>query len=96
MHGTVCLAQSAGFHETYQRTAISIVCVDVWIHFTLFDPCLFVQELPPEIAARIAEAERIAAEAEAEAAAYAEHAATMQAEHDLQQQEEHLVKLWSL
>ncbi|KAA6418404.1 MAG: hypothetical protein FRX49_11660, partial [Trebouxia sp. A1-2] len=47
------------------------------------------QELAPEIAARIAEAERIAAEAEAEAAAYAEHAAAIQAEHDLQQQQEH-------
>ncbi len=50
-----------------------------------------VQELAPEIAARIAEAERIAAEAEAEAAAYAEHAAAIQAEHDLQQQQEHQV-----
>ena len=49
------------------------------------------QELAPEIAARIAEAERIAAEAEAEAAAYAEHAAAIQAEHDLQQQQEHQV-----
>ena len=54
--------------------------------------CGFAQELPPEIAARIAEAERIAAEAEAEAAAYAEHAAAIQAEHDLQQQEENLVR----
>ena len=49
------------------------------------------QELAPEIAARIAEAERIAAEAEAEAAAYAEHAAAIQAQHDLQQQQEHQV-----
>lgn len=52
---------------------------------------LCLQELAPEIAARIAEAERIAAEAEAEAAAYAEHAAAIQAEHDLKQQEEHQV-----
>jgi len=49
------------------------------------------QELAPEIAARIAEAERIAAEAEAEAAAYAEHAAAVQAEHDLMQREQHQV-----
>ena len=52
---------------------------------------MWLQELAPEIAARIAEAERIAAEAEAEAAAYAEHAAAIQAEHDLKQQEEHQV-----
>jgi len=52
---------------------------------------LVLQELAPEIAARIAEAERIAAEAEAEAAAYAEHAAAIQAEHDLQQEQEHQV-----
>jgi len=50
-----------------------------------------VQELAPEIAARIAEAERIAAEAEAEAAAYAEHAAAIQLEHELQQEQEHQV-----
>ena len=49
------------------------------------------QELAPEIAARIAEAERIAAEAEAEAAAYAEHAAAVQAEHELKEQEQHQV-----
>lgn len=49
------------------------------------------QELAPEIAARIAEAERIAAEAEAEAAAYAEHAAAIQAEHELQEEQEHQV-----
>ena len=46
------------------------------------------QELAPEVAARIAEAERIAAEAEAEAAAFAEQAAAVQAEHDLKRQEQ--------
>lgn len=46
------------------------------------------QELAPEVAARIAEAERIAAEAEAEAAAFAEQAAAVQAEHDLMRQEQ--------
>lgn len=48
----------------------------------------FCQELAPEVAARIAEAERIAAEAEAEAAAFAEQAAAVQAEHDLKRQEQ--------
>lgn len=46
------------------------------------------QELAPEVAARIAEAERIAAEAEAEAAAFVEQAAAVQAEHDLKRQEQ--------
>ena len=46
------------------------------------------QELAPEVAARIAEAERVAAEAEAEAAAFAEQAAAVQAEHDLKRQEQ--------
>ena len=46
------------------------------------------QELAPEVAARIAEAERIAKEAEAEAAAFAEQAAAVQAEHDLKRQEQ--------
>lgn len=51
-------------------------------------PCTCSQELAPEVAARIAEAERIAAEAEAEAAAFAEQAAAVQAEHDLMRQEQ--------
>ena len=50
--------------------------------------------MAPEIAARIAEAERVAAEAEAEAAAYAEHAAAVQAEHDLKHQEQLQVLLF--
>ena len=52
------------------------------------------QELDPAVQARIEEAERIAAQAEAEAAAYAEHAANIQAEHDsLQQQQQQVLRL---
>ena len=49
------------------------------------------QALDPAVAARIEEAERIAAQAEAEAAAYAEHAANIQAEHDSRQQQQQQV-----
>lgn len=63
----------------------SLLCI-TYLHYVCASAA---QELAPEIAARIAEAERIAAEAEAEAGAYAEHAAAIQAEHDLQQHQVH-------
>lgn len=52
---------------------------------------LLVQAIDPAVAARIEEAERIAAQAEAEAAAYAEHAANIQAEHTSRQQQQEQV-----
>lgn len=62
-----------------------IICANI-AHIQYSPTCL--QELAPEVAARIAEAERIAAEAEAEAAAFAEQAAAVQAEHELMRQEQ--------
>lgn len=74
------MVPSSSSHPYFSCFVMHYICV------------LAAQELAPEIAARIAEAERIAAEAEAEAAAYAEHAAAIQAEHDLQQQQERQVQ----
>lgn len=67
------------------RNTPVIFCANI-VHIQYSPTCL--QELAPEVAARIAEAERIAAEAEAEAAAFAEQAAAVQAEHELMRQEQ--------
>lgn len=68
--------------------------IDILQRRSLDNSALPIQELDPAVQARIEEAERIAAQAEAEAAAYAEHAANIQAEHDsLQQQHQQVLCL---
>lgn len=72
-------------HTTVYR--INILCLTDLL-------LLLLQELDPAVQARIQEAERIAAQAEAEAAAYAEHAADIQAEHDARQLQSQQVPSW--